>query len=43
MKNNVLSIIAVLLLLILMSGCNTLSGMGKDVESAGKSVQKAAD
>ena len=28
---------------LLVSGCNTLSGAGKDVSSAGKAVSNAAD
>ncbi|MCX5839463.1 MAG: entericidin A/B family lipoprotein [Deltaproteobacteria bacterium] len=27
----------------MVSGCNTFKGMGKDVEGAGKAIQKGAD
>lgn len=33
--------IAVLAVLVL-AGCNTLNGMGKDLEKAGEAVQKSA-
>lgn len=26
-----------------LSGCNTVSGVGKDIEKGGESIQKAAD
>lgn len=29
--------------LIVLTGCHTLHGVGKDVESAGESIQKATD
>jgi predicted small secreted protein len=32
-----------LLPLILLGACNTTEGMGKDVQSAGKELEKAAD
>lgn len=37
------TMIAVLLLGIGVSGCNTISGMGKDVERGGEKVQNAAE
>jgi len=36
-------VIAVFICIIYLSGCNTLEGVGKDVESLGESVQDAAD
>ncbi|APG25584.1 MULTISPECIES: entericidin A/B family lipoprotein [Syntrophotalea] len=36
--------LAVLLVLVLaLSACNTLSGVGKDIEKAGEAIQKSAD
>jgi len=36
--------LAVLLLLTLALGaCNTLSGMGKDIEKAGEAIQRSAE
>lgn len=32
-----------LILLLALQGCNTTEGMGKDMQSAGKEVEKAAD
>ncbi len=38
------SIIAVSVLsLVVLSACNTVRGVGRDVESVGKSVEKTAD
>lgn len=37
------TMIAVLLLSVGVSACNTISGMGKDVERGGEKVQNAAD
>jgi predicted small secreted protein len=28
---------------IALAGCNTMRGMGKDIEAAGKTIQKSAD
>ena len=28
---------------LIFSGCNTISGAGKDVEAGGKAIEKAAD
>lgn len=33
----------VLLYLVVLCGCNTTEGIGKDVEAAGEAVQDAAD
>ncbi len=38
------SILAIAILAaVAMSGCNTVEGAGKDVESAGEAIQDAAD
>lgn len=34
---------ALLAALLLLSGCNTVSGFGRDVESAGESISDTAD
>jgi len=38
-------ILAVLLTIYItaLTGCHTMHGLGKDIESAGESIQKAAD
>jgi len=43
MKNNFLLLLVALFLTTLILGCGTLKGAGQDIESAGKSVQRAAD
>ncbi len=43
MKNNYLLIILAFIFAVSVLGCNTLKGAGKDVEDAGKSIQKIAD
>ncbi|MDO8675025.1 MAG: entericidin A/B family lipoprotein [Candidatus Omnitrophota bacterium] len=43
MKNKFLLIIGTVLLAMSVLGCNTLSGAGKDVESAGKSIQTTVE
>ena len=35
-------LIALTILAIAMTGCNTIAGMGKDVQKAGQAVQGAA-
>jgi predicted small secreted protein len=42
LKNIVLTILLSMCILTL-AACNTLRGMGKDIEHAGESIQKAAD
>ena len=42
-ENPMKSMIAVLFAAALtLSGCNTVEGMGKDIEKAGESIEKAA-
>jgi predicted small secreted protein len=36
-------VFAVLMLAVAGAGCNTVKGAGKDVQKAGKSVERAAD
>jgi len=42
LKNLVVTVLLVTCILTL-AACNTLHGMGKDIKSAGESIQKAAD
>ena len=39
----IISILSVLMITIGLSACNTMSGMGKDIERGGEKVQGAAD
>jgi len=34
---------AILVPIILLAGCNTTKGVGRDVESVGKTIEKAGD
>ncbi len=43
MNNKFLLIIGAVFLAMSVLGCNTLSGAGKDVESAGKSIQTTVE
>ena len=43
MRNNLLMVVAILFLTISVMGCNMFRGAGKDVENAGKSVQKTVN
>lgn len=43
MKTNLLLILVVLYFSTYAMGCNMVKGAGKDVENAGKSVQKTVD
>lgn len=38
-----ISILVMILLLALLAGCETMSGLGKDVEKAGEWVQEKAE
>ena len=42
LRKLVLAVLTVIYLIVL-TGCHTLHGVGKDVESAGESIQKATD
>jgi predicted small secreted protein len=35
-------LLAVVIVIFAIAGCNTISGMGKDIEAAGSAVDKAA-
>ena len=39
----IMSILSVLMITIGLSACNTMSGMGKDIERGGEKVQGAAE
>ena len=39
----ILTVIACLLIAALVSGCNTVRGVGKDLERAGDKIQNVAD
>ncbi len=43
MKNRFLLIMAALIVTTSITGCNMMKGAGKDVENAGKSVQKTVE
>ena len=43
MGKSFISIVAILLLTVAISGCNTFKGAGKDIENSGKSIQKTVD
>jgi predicted small secreted protein len=36
-------ILLVIIMVMVLTGCNTFKGMGKDIEGAGHGIQKAAD
>jgi len=42
-KKVTLAIIAITICTVLMVGCNTFKGLGKDIEGAGQTIQKGAD
>ncbi|AQQ10086.1 entericidin A [Sedimentisphaera cyanobacteriorum] len=39
----ILTILAVLTIIVCISGCNTFEGMGEDIERVGESMQDAGD
>ncbi len=43
MKRKIVAATAALLLAALLAGCNTIHGLGKDIERAGQKTQEAAD
>ncbi|MFG6665626.1 entericidin A/B family lipoprotein [Halomonas sp. HNIBRBA4712] len=43
MKRSIALGFALLMTLILVSGCNTFQGMGRDIEQGGRVVQDAAE
>lgn len=42
MKNSAIKPIALVLLLLSLTACNTVAGVGRDVEAAGDAVEDAA-
>ncbi len=36
-------IIAMLICMLMLAGCNTVKGVGKDVEKAGEAIQKSTE
>ncbi|MCC6346892.1 MAG: entericidin A/B family lipoprotein [Nitrospirales bacterium] len=43
MKRRIVLAVSVALCLSFLAGCNTLQGMGKDIEKGGEAIQKAAE
>ena len=43
MKRNLSVLLLAMMAAMFVSGCNTVEGAGKDIESAGEEVQEAAD
>ena len=43
MKMNKIFLSLVIVIVMALTGCNTFKGMGKDLESAGQTIQKASD
>lgn len=42
-KKNSLAVITVLMLIALVQGCNTMRGVGQDIEETGEAIEDAAD
>jgi len=42
-KNLTVTMLLVLALVLLIQGCNTMHGAGKDIEEGGEAIQRAAD
>lgn len=43
MKRTLMVMLALLMGLSLLSGCNTMRGMGEDIEAGGEAIQRQAD
>lgn len=43
MKRTLAASLLILMTLLLVSGCNTIQGAGKDIEQGGEAVQRSAD
>lgn len=43
MKRTLATSLLMLVTLLLISGCNTIQGAGKDIEQGGEAVQRSAD
>lgn len=37
------ALVMIMVLAAILSGCNTIHGMGKDIESLGKNIRKSSD
>ncbi len=38
-----MGLVALITTILFVTGCNTFQGMGKDIESAGKAIQRTVD
>lgn len=43
MIKRLVSVVLAILLVVVLLGCHTVRGMGKDIEQGGKAIQKATD
>jgi predicted small secreted protein len=43
MRKSIAFIVLIIAAASLLAGCNTMRGVGKDVEAAGRTIQKSAD
>lgn len=43
MRKSIAFIVLIIAVASLLAGCNTMRGVGKDVEAAGRTIQKSAD
>lgn len=43
MKKITIAVIGIIFLLFSIQGCNTVKGVGKDIEKAGEAIQKSSD
>jgi predicted small secreted protein len=43
MRKSIAFIVLIIATASLLAGCNTMRGVGKDVEAAGRTIQKSAD
>ena len=42
-KTTILSMIAMILAAVTLAGCNTVKGVGQDVQRGGRAIERAAD
>jgi predicted small secreted protein len=43
MRKSLALVVLLVAAMTLLAGCNTMRGVGKDVEAAGRTIQKSAD
>ena len=43
MRKSVVALLSVLFFAVLLSGCNTIEGLGKDVKKGGEKIERAAE